>query len=471
MLALSFALALTASPPPDAINAVLGDRSWVEAHGARPADAPSEARIATHLAYVERLLRAAPIDRLGPSQRSRRRALLDVLADYRARGVFPRRTDDTYVGRRPRFIDDRGVHCAVGHLVTASGHAALAAEIDARYEYAYVAEMEAPALVEWASEHGFTLDELAMIQPGYSAVPTAESTRAALFSSADAITLACAAKFRPPSHVTVQVRGMPDGSAYVGTESFDPFALCFVEHATKIERGGGAYDDEIQTYAFDTRIPIRSPQRILDERVARIRLGSHDTSCTPSPGPLAASARFEIRVGDEGVRATVTTTPSNPVVAKCLERYLQRALASFGPGAWRLRATGERAIAPRVSPRRFAQEVENEAKHVATDCTDASEPFSVRIDVEASATRNAFEIEIHSEDVAFVKCLRAELEGRLRHRATVYRATPDGKSERYFRIDADAKASVTVEVEPKAARDARVKALRERLERESRDML
>ena len=122
------ALHVAAAPPSDALNAVLGDASWIAAHGTAPgSEVPSEARIATHLAYVEARLRASDRPGLSEAQRHARARLLDALAAYRARGIFPRRGEDGYAGRRPRFVDDRGVHCAVGYLIAESGDPALAA--------------------------------------------------------------------------------------------------------------------------------------------------------------------------------------------------------------------------------------------------------------------------------------------------------------------------------------------------------
>src|SRR5688500_767163 len=159
MRTLLVALLLLAAAPAtaDPINAVIGDVSWT--HG-DPDRAGEATRIATHLRYVANRLRM----RDGGALRA---TLLDALDEYIARGEFPRRTDDPYAGRRPRFIDDRGVHCAVGYLIARSGHAELARSIDAEHEYAHVAEIDSPALHAWASAHGFTLAELAMIQPGY----------------------------------------------------------------------------------------------------------------------------------------------------------------------------------------------------------------------------------------------------------------------------------------------------------------
>ena len=106
----------------DPMNAVIGDRGV-------PVDTTDEtSRIRSHLSFVLHALREAHVD-LGEARRARRAAALGELERYIARGVFPRRMNDAYGERRPRFIDDRGVHCAVADLVAASGAAELARTI------------------------------------------------------------------------------------------------------------------------------------------------------------------------------------------------------------------------------------------------------------------------------------------------------------------------------------------------------
>ncbi len=466
VLYLAAALLIGAAPGGDAINAVLGDSSWVAVHGGAPVNASSEERVAVHLAFVEAKLRTRGTAAFTPAQRERRAQLLDVLATYRRRGVFPRRGVDAYAGRRPRFIDDRGVHCAVGHLIAASGHAALARSIDERFEYAYVARMDAPELLDWAGAHGFTPEELAMIQPAYSPVPTPRQTREALFGSADALTLRCAREHRPPSSVRVSVTGLPDASADVSSQSMDPFTACFVKEATHIERGGGAYDQPIQTYAFETRIPIRPPQRILEDRVARIRLGSHDTSCTPRPGALVREARFEVRVGGDGVEADVTTEPANDEVAACLADHLRRGLRHFGPGAWRLRVRGERRITPRVSSKWFHARLQNVADNAALACRTSDDAFKVNVSGFGRVDDPQFTLEVESDDDALVACMGSEMQDDLRRALGVPLEKPDGTVERYTRVDAAVTASVTVEVRAKAEVERRAQEALERRERE-----
>jgi MYXO-CTERM domain-containing protein len=55
----------------------------------------------------------------------------------------------------------------VGELVIRSGHEALAQRIDQRFHTEYVPNMADAELVGWAVQHGFSLAELAQIQPTY----------------------------------------------------------------------------------------------------------------------------------------------------------------------------------------------------------------------------------------------------------------------------------------------------------------
>jgi hypothetical protein len=123
------------------------------------------ARIAEHLHRVrEHLAQRTPVG-LGPLALSQRRALLDALDSYADRGIFP--VNDIVPGRSPVFIDPLGNACAVGHLMIASGHGALAEHISAEMNLAYVHDIALPEVAAWAAMNGFTIDELAWIQPTY----------------------------------------------------------------------------------------------------------------------------------------------------------------------------------------------------------------------------------------------------------------------------------------------------------------
>jgi len=150
----------------DPVNAVLGDLSFVEAYGRAPTVADDNVlRIRTHLAYVEARLRDNPPDGLSDEQLAARSHHLDVLADYIAAGRFPE--NHTFMSRRPVFIDDEGTVCAVGHLIERSVGLDAAEAIAREHLFDFVADIDDPAVVEWAEQAGFTVEELAMIQPAY----------------------------------------------------------------------------------------------------------------------------------------------------------------------------------------------------------------------------------------------------------------------------------------------------------------
>src|SRR5690606_11519400 len=137
--------------------AYAGARSFYEAH-VNLAE-PERERIQKHLALVEDDMRRHVPAGLNEAQLTKRLALLDTLRAYRERGEFPRNLDfpDRLI---PYFIDAAGVPCAMGKLIIASGHAALAEDVRAHMNNAYIAEIPAadPRLAAWGEEHGFTLE-------------------------------------------------------------------------------------------------------------------------------------------------------------------------------------------------------------------------------------------------------------------------------------------------------------------------
>jgi hypothetical protein len=121
--------------------------------------------IATHLMLVEQTLRNRDVSHLSSAQKQNRITLLNELNSYWKAGVFP--VNDFLPYKNPVFIDRKGTHCAVGYLMMQSGHDVLAQAIDANEKFAYVYEIKTNGVAEWAVEQGFTIDELAWIQPAY----------------------------------------------------------------------------------------------------------------------------------------------------------------------------------------------------------------------------------------------------------------------------------------------------------------
>src|SRR2546426_11148678 len=135
-----------------------------------PMDVPAigeTARIRTHLATVERKLRAKDVSSLSVAQRVARARNLDVLHEYWMRGIFPSNTD--FPGERvPYFIDRYGTRCAMAYLIEQSGHGDLVARVAATHNNARVRELQDdPALVAWLDQNGMTLAEAARVPPSY----------------------------------------------------------------------------------------------------------------------------------------------------------------------------------------------------------------------------------------------------------------------------------------------------------------
>jgi hypothetical protein len=128
------------------------------------------ARLRAHFACTLDLLRTRTPSACAGRRRERGR-LLRELERYARREAFPR--NRAFPGLSlPIFVDDRGNRCAVGHLMEVSGAGADVARVRDRSNLARVAELAA-ALAPWADAVGISLEEAALIQPGYCFVTPA----------------------------------------------------------------------------------------------------------------------------------------------------------------------------------------------------------------------------------------------------------------------------------------------------------
>ncbi len=94
-----------------------------------------------------------------------RTELINVLSSFKDRGLFPM---NYYRPERiPVFIDEHNTHCAVGYLLMETGFDHVAHRIAAKNNYAWVKEIDDPALPVWQQFSGFTLEELKLIQGAY----------------------------------------------------------------------------------------------------------------------------------------------------------------------------------------------------------------------------------------------------------------------------------------------------------------
>ncbi len=127
--------------------------------------------ISLHLSLVETALRNCDLTGFSPEQRSRRLHHLDVLHRYWRAGQFP--INHYHATRQPYFQDNLGTLCAVGYLMWHDGQQPLVQRIRHENNYGYLRNLaeQYPAIGTWAVANGFTVSELAWIQPNYIPTP------------------------------------------------------------------------------------------------------------------------------------------------------------------------------------------------------------------------------------------------------------------------------------------------------------
>lgn len=393
MLVLALALIALAGPP-DAppINAVIGDQSWTAP--TPPAHAPEATRIRAHLDHVAAALAAAPTDHLTPTQRRRRARALDHLATYAARGRYPRRAPhDGHGPRRPRFIDDRGVHCAVAQLIRHSGHPDLAHALNAHHPYAYITDIHDPALAAWAHTHGLTARELATIQPAYGKALDPTQIDETLARHTDALTLRCGAPpadaldlhfhvgpapARPCSshrrYIQVSARGAPEPRRA-------PFTRCLVRGLQRLlHRHDGPRDRYTDSPApmparFDRTVRLTFAPRadIITRHLHATRLDPRATACWKKGRRPIDGVRVHITAAPDAPYAvTAHTTPAEAPAAACFTRLVERRLTHAGPAPAPLDVTLAHGEPP--EPPDLALTLTDPQARDLTRCLDAAHP-------------------------------------------------------------------------------------------------
>jgi len=459
---------------PSAINAVLGDESWEVRHGDRSFESATEVeRIQTHLFYVIDLLEDAPTPHLSKVQRRNRAALLDELEDYAHRGIFPaRQLGDGYGARRPRFIDHRGVHCAVGELIKRSGHGALAQEINASHEFSYIFDIENPSLLDWASTSGFTTRELAMIQPGYSSFhANSQSTLRALKTHTDHVTLMCGREHRIPAKLPVVIYAGDDVEPVkINEHMFKPtitmklagkkksaFGACFVDRFnTDGYLSGRAMRMSADTFTMKRTLDLKKADELITDRVRAVSFDATRTSCFPRPGALSKTARITLRSNRERMKISVVTAPRNEEIDACLEAHLNKHLADIGPGQWDVEAKVKRELQPLFNERYLEGLARSTGGAAATRCHDKGAPKEVSIRIETSVEDQSAEVRVEGGSDAFRACVQKELGGYLERQA-VSRKLPDGTYQRYRFVDSTTvvKASFRIQTPEEVERQRR----------------
>ena len=125
------------------------------------------ARIRSHLARVERELRARDVSALDPARRAARMQALDALHAYWMAGVFPH-NHDSPGERRPYFVDRHGTRCAMAYVIERSGGAELVRRVSRTANNARVLDLASDReLVTWLDRAGMTAFEAQRVQPAY----------------------------------------------------------------------------------------------------------------------------------------------------------------------------------------------------------------------------------------------------------------------------------------------------------------
>ncbi|MBL7989156.1 MAG: hypothetical protein JNJ94_13915 [Chlorobi bacterium] len=115
------------------------------------------------LQAVESLLRRHDASWMTPELQAERARNLDRLRDYWQRGEYPINYEHPGAWE-PVFIDLDGNICAVGYLVEQSLGRKAAEQINSRYHFAAIRQIDAPELNEWIKNSGLTYEEVVAIQ-------------------------------------------------------------------------------------------------------------------------------------------------------------------------------------------------------------------------------------------------------------------------------------------------------------------
>ncbi len=130
-------------------------------------------RVADHLQRAEAFAASRDLSSLSPVQRLVRELLLQELSAYRADGRFPK--NPGFAELTPTFVDAEGTRCAMAQLLELGGEHAMVKKISTERNHARVKDLaDEPGLLAWLEAAGLTVEEAAVIQPGYGCTSAAE---------------------------------------------------------------------------------------------------------------------------------------------------------------------------------------------------------------------------------------------------------------------------------------------------------
>lgn len=155
------------------LTAINGHWQSLDVADERIAFASDADRIQRHLFEAHALLTRNTPAHFDDVQLEQRRLLLERLYAYAEARQFPVNTDHPI--RTPYFVDHFGTPCAVAHLMLEAQDQQLVASVNHDFNFSYIADMPQQPIEQWASEHGFEVYELQLIQPAYG--PTYPTSR------------------------------------------------------------------------------------------------------------------------------------------------------------------------------------------------------------------------------------------------------------------------------------------------------
>ena len=121
-----------------------------------------------HIQALEKIFLSRSTAHLTKAQKVARQKHLKTLNEYWKRRDCPRNYYLPY--RNPVFIDHEGRYCAVGYLMLKSGKREFCEAVQKNSNFIYIRQIKSKEYDQWQVESGFSLDELAWIQPGYDPV-------------------------------------------------------------------------------------------------------------------------------------------------------------------------------------------------------------------------------------------------------------------------------------------------------------
>lgn len=149
---------------PQPIDRVIGDGGLNNVYPIHPTiGADGIATISRRLEYIESLLRSRDLSDWPADLVTERMKNLDRLHQYRLRAEYPINYDHPE-SSLPCFMDRDGKICAAGYLIQQSAGEDVAREINSRYQYSAIRQMNSPAVINWIARSGLTSKEVETIQ-------------------------------------------------------------------------------------------------------------------------------------------------------------------------------------------------------------------------------------------------------------------------------------------------------------------